>query len=92
MRYKRLLISPGELFKLLHADYRFRSYGVISDAVPKDARLVNVRHGWPNVIEILIESAEFEEVQEGSEIPALCPVLRRVASGQESVRALEEAV
>jgi hypothetical protein len=84
-RYRRLTISPEILF-MLFAPGPHSGYTVVDHAVPADAELVNVRHGWPNVIELLIESADFEELSEGAIIPELAPLvvqsLPGIAGGQ----------
>lgn len=84
-RYKTLIISPELLLELFHSGFHPpHGYEVIADAVPPDAKLVNVqhgvKHGWPSGIEILIESAHFEEVNEGADIPTLSPVIRSLVN------------
>jgi hypothetical protein len=54
-----------------------RRYRVI-DGLPQDAALVNVRHSWPNCIELLLASASFDELKDGDEIPILNPTVERV--------------
>lgn len=75
-RLKTLRISPELFFELFRDG--LRAYRVIRDAVPLDAQLVNVRHGWPNYIEVLISSSEFDEVTEGEIVPLLEPVAETV--------------
>jgi hypothetical protein len=70
MKVKRLQISPELLFQLFAAG-EHRGYYVGAGAVPCDAELVNVRHAWPNMMELLIRSESFEEVVLGQEIPPL---------------------
>ena len=48
-----------------------RSYRVIRDAIPEDAELVNVRHGWPSQVELLLRSESFTLVRPGRSIPQL---------------------
>lgn len=46
-RYKSLLISDDlflELFKL----GKHSGYTILDQAVPADAKLINVKHAWPN--------------------------------------------
>lgn len=48
--------------------------------IPADAKLINVQHGWPNEIDILLESREFEAVDEGEPIPFLTVTTRQFSS------------
>ncbi len=75
-RLKTLKVSEDFFFGLLTNGLHAAGYTVISNAVPKDAKLVNVRLRWPTGIEMLIESEEFDAVEEGGDIPDLTPVLR----------------
>lgn len=76
MRFKRLIITAELFFDLFTSGvHPPRTYRVDEDAIPSDARLVNVRHGWPDALEILIESQSFEEVKQGDVIPELRPVI-----------------
>lgn len=72
-RIKRLQIAPAIFFRLFsagdHAGY------MVEQGIPTDAKLMNVRHGWPDMIELLIQSESFEEIKEGQEIPFLAPVV-----------------
>lgn len=85
MKVKILRISPEFFFSLftegLHPD---RGYEVTKDALPADARLVNVRYwppyGWPNWIELLVESESFPEVGEGQEAAFLNPIVETRAT------------
>lgn len=81
MKVKRLQISAELLFEMFSDGFHEGGYTVIKDAVPADARLVNVRyfppHGWPNSIELLIESDSFAEVAEGHSVPTLLPIARK---------------
>ena len=84
MKYRRLVISPELLFQMFAAGEHKGGYSVIQDAVPSDARIVNVRAsvylGWPAAIEILIQSKSFSEVPEGDVIPELMPVIQMLAA------------
>jgi hypothetical protein len=60
-------------------------YRVIDNALPKDVQIRNCRLGWPDasppypdVIELLLESAEFIAAKEGEPIPLLVPILDRL--------------
>lgn len=81
MKVKRLQISADLLFEMFSAGFHEGGYTVIDDAIPADAKLVNVRyfppHGWPNSIELLIESDSFAEVGEGQEPPTFSPTMRK---------------
>lgn len=77
MRYKRLIISVELFFGLFTQGFHpERGYAVIADPIPPDAKLVHVRHAWPNQIEILISSDTFPELKKGQEIPQITPTLR----------------
>jgi hypothetical protein len=54
-----LSISEDFLLSLFSAG-EHRSYSIIKDAVPSDARFLNVRHGWP--------IARGEELSRGEQI------------------------
>lgn len=77
MRYKRVQISAEKfLAAFAEGPHPPAGYTVISDAVPADAKLINVRHAWPNLVELLLSSDTFPVLQEGEEIPLLTPTLR----------------
>jgi len=73
----RTLQITGELFVELFKLGSHPAYDVIENAIPDDAEVRNVRFGWPHKIEILIESAEFDEVNDGEPIPFLVPVFSK---------------
>ena len=76
MKCKRLLITPDLFLSLFHAGpHPHAEYTVTENAVPSDARLIDVRHGWGNFIEVLIESASFPEVPDGEIIPEMTPAI-----------------
>ena len=77
MKYKRLKISV-ELFFSLFTDglHPSGAYRVIGDPIPRDAKLVHVRHAWPNDLEKLMSSESFPEVVPGEEIQLLVPILK----------------
>ena len=55
MKCKRLLITPDLFLSLFQAcTHPHAEYTVTDNAVPSDARLINVRHGWGHYIEVLI--------------------------------------
>lgn len=70
---RRLVVSEELLLQLFSAG-EHRGYSITANAIPADARVVNVHHGWPDGIEILLESPEFSPVKEGDEIPFLTPI------------------
>lgn len=74
MRVMRLAIS-SELFCAMFAFGHHSAYSVVDCSIPDGARIINVRHGWPNVIELLLESENFPELTEGEVIPELSPVI-----------------
>lgn len=77
LRYKRLIVSAELFFGLLtEGPHPERAYSVIKDPLPADAKLVHVRHAWPNSIEMLISSETFPELKRGEEIPSITPTLR----------------
>lgn len=80
MKVKRFQISPELLFEILSEGFHPAGYSVIENAVPKDARLVNVHHAWTNFIELLIESDSFPETFEGEVPILLSPVVRKERS------------
>jgi len=75
-RVKRLCISPRTFLDLFTEGFHV-PYSVDENAIPPDAQIVNVRHGWPDTIEVLIRSDSFPELHEGEEIPELVPWMSR---------------
>ena len=73
-RFCKLVISPDLFLSWFTAGDHGFSYRVTENAIPEDAKLVNVRHAWPNAVELLIESQSYDELKEGDEIPTLAPV------------------
>lgn len=80
MKAKRLRISFELLRELFTAGAHSTGYTVEQDAIPADAQLVNVRHGWPNEVELLIASDTFPYIKAGDEVPELTPIIRRIDS------------
>jgi len=79
----RILRISSDLFTQLFTADSHPAYEVMAEAIPRDAVIRNVRMGWLDAagngqMEIMIESAEFEPLQDGQPIPYLTPVLRRV--------------
>jgi hypothetical protein len=74
MRVRNCSISPELLLSLFTTGPHKGGYSVVQDAIPENAILLNVRHGWPNTIDLLIESAEFSDIQDGQVIPELAPL------------------
>lgn len=78
MRRKILKIS-GALFVELFGKGPKQVYQVIKDPVPSDARIIDVRFngfGYPDLIEILLESESFDRVPAGESYPELRPVIQ----------------
>lgn len=73
-RWKRLITTDTILFDLFQPGPH-RGYTVL-EGIPADVQLVNVRHGWENTIELLLESETFPHVEEGQEIPLLNIAMR----------------
>ena len=76
MRHKILRVSFELAANCMRGEHP--GYRVVSGEIPKDAKMINIRHGWPDTIEILIESEEFPEVKEGEEIPLLETMFQKV--------------
>lgn len=77
MRYRRVKIST-ELFLgwFSPGKHEQRAYEVLKDAIPEGSELVNVRHDWPNGVELLIRHDSFSAIKLGEEIPLLTPTMR----------------
>jgi len=71
MRVKLLPVSSELAFNLMRGEHR--GYRVVKNEIPSDAKLINVRHGWPDSVELLIQSETFEDIAEGQEIPYFMP-------------------
>jgi hypothetical protein len=75
MRVKTIRFSFELLADLFsNGEHGPHSYSV-EQGIPADAKLVNVRHGWPNPVEMVISSEEFPEIKDGEEIGELSPVV-----------------
>ena len=74
-RYRILRVS-AELFLSCYTEglHKF-SYRVVGDALPADAKCVNVRHAFPNEIELVIESESFPEIRRGEQLLVMVPQL-----------------
>jgi hypothetical protein len=77
-RRYRILRITSELFVGLFTKGQHPAYLVTQEAIPDDACIRNVRLGWPDYVELVLESEEFDEVIEGQPIPVLTPVIDRV--------------
>lgn len=85
MNYKRLQVSAEMFFSFFTAGKHLdHGYEVTGDPLPSDARMINVRQGWPDVIEILVESATFPNVKPGDEIPLIVPLCTRIVGKSKS--------
>lgn len=78
MKTKRLPISSELVFNLLRGTHP--GYFVTKNEIPADAKLINVRHSWPDSVELLIWSDTFEDVPDGEEIPYFVPEFQSIQS------------
>lgn len=66
---RRIHISDELLLSVLVAgDHKYGSYHVIEHAIPDDAKIIDVQHVG-DVVEFLVESAEYSIVHVGNKIP-----------------------
>ena len=77
-RYKVLELS-GEILLSMFSN-GMKPTHEISGGIPADARIVNVKHGWPNSVTILLESPQVEEIPEGETIPSMAITQRVLGS------------
>ncbi len=71
-RWKRMLVSADLLLSLFESGTR---HYTIAQGVPKDAVLLDVRHSrFTDTVELLLESPEFPELEDGEQIPYLDPL------------------
>jgi hypothetical protein len=76
MAQRILKISFEVMADMLRTDAAFPPQ-VVKDGLPADARILHVRRGWPDGIELLIESEEWSYLMdENGEIAELFMVLR----------------
>ncbi len=70
----RLRVTAEFFLKFLAAgDHIIPPYRVVKDAVPEDAKVINVFWAWPDCVELLLMSDRFAEVNGGELIPVLSP-------------------
>ena len=79
MKRFRILRISSELFVGLFTRGLHPGYLVTREALPDDTSIRNVRLGWPDSVELVLESEEFGDVKDGDPIPLLTPVVERVA-------------
>lgn len=79
-RLRTLKISAELLFELFTAGEHSAGYRVVAQAIPADAELVNVRHAWPNGVELIIRSESFDPIDPGAEPPPLVPRIEKAAA------------
>ncbi|HSY92349.1 MAG TPA: hypothetical protein VK812_13310 [Candidatus Binatus sp.] len=82
MKAKRFTISAELFLSLLTLGRHPGGYAVVSDAMPPDGVLLDVRHVWPGKLEVLVASESFEEMPRGSAAELLSPeilILRGLA-------------
>ena len=78
---RKVLRLTGEFLIAVFSPGDHTAYTIISDHVPRDARVVDVKHDGANdLLAFVLESAEFPEVVEGGDLPDLVPVAWRGAS------------
>lgn len=81
-RRKVLDVSDSLLVQIL-AEGVHDPFEVVADALPADARIVDVRFSafhqpGHNTLELLVESAEFEPIGEGQPYPHMATAIRRI--------------
>lgn len=64
----RLLRITSKLFVGLFTKGLHSGYLVTREPIPDDTRIRNVRLGWPDYVELVLESEEFEELKDGDPI------------------------
>jgi hypothetical protein len=71
MKRKWFSISLNSFVNLF--DGNIKNFKATEDTkLPRDTRIIDIRfNGWKNELDVLIESEEFEELKEGSEIPRI---------------------
>lgn len=72
----------GEMLLSMFAEGLKPMHEIVA-GLPKDAKIINVRHGWQNEIDILLESETFSPVNEGSELPFLTITARTFAPSEQ---------
>jgi hypothetical protein len=74
-RVKRAQITTQFMSLIFGAG--LKSYEIIKDAVPEDAQVIGARLDpfIPEVLELLLQSKEFEEVEDGAKIPEVQPLI-----------------
>jgi len=77
-RRYRILRITSQLFVGLFTKGQHPAYLVTREALPDDTRIRNVRLGWPDYVELVLESEQFDEVREGEPVPNLTPVIERM--------------
>jgi hypothetical protein len=85
MRRAQLLVTP-QLFVELLKGTDPRTFGVVSNPLPNDARVVDVAYiNSQDVVVLEIESAEFNDVQDGKKSPVVTtPLVDAVADEGEA--------
>ena len=83
-RRRKVLRFADSLLVQLFSKGIHAPYEVIRDALPDDARIVDLRFDafhqpGHNTLMLLVESEQFEEVEEGNPYPELCPMMQVTA-------------
>lgn len=70
-----------DFFKQLFGQGTIPPHEVIEGPVPKDAKIRDCRfdgYAEGGIIELLLESSEFDDVEEGKQFPELITVMREI--------------
>ena len=71
----RIIEISGEFLRWMHqGEHHYR----MTVPLPDDAKVVNARFEFPQKVELLIESAEWSEVEDGGVIPHFDPMFQRI--------------
>jgi hypothetical protein len=78
---QRIVRMSGQFFADMFGAGK-RSYEVIENPIPADARIVNARVAFPSFegtgdLEVLLKSSEWPDAPEGERIAEVIPVMRR---------------
>jgi len=71
----RTLSISAELFVNLFTKGDHPAYSVTENHIPDGTVVRNARLGWPQKVELLLESPEFDDLKDGEMIPEIIPVI-----------------
>jgi hypothetical protein len=79
---QRIVRMSGQFFADMFGTGK-RSYEVVENPIPIDAKIVNARVAFPYLagtgdLEVLLESAEWPDTPEGKPIEEVMPTMRRI--------------